>query len=181
MKALNIYRIISYIMTVLFIIGIICTITTATLFTAITIDPSIIPNEPGDYRLSIGVLQFHIADTMIAKPALMMYPLVLVFPTFIFWNFRVLFKNLAARKLFVHSNTKSIFGMGFVLLIASFINSIPDLLVAKKIISSMHFKGRVETLYTVNTSLLLASIFIILLGFFFHKAVQIAQENELTI
>ncbi|MGG0533431.1 DUF2975 domain-containing protein [Priestia aryabhattai] len=190
MSSRNGYRIIFNIMNFLFWAHLVVTGIALICTTGLLIDSSILKEAKESpnfhYSISDGVLGInlnnYVPDVQILQFLMMCVVVIMIFIAIIFWNFRVLFKNVSKGDLFVNSNTKSIFCIGIILLIQSFASGFPKAYIATKITPFVHIAdGSFKISYSVNGILLIAAIFILFLGVFFKKAVEIAQENELTI
>ncbi|MFJ7744628.1 DUF2975 domain-containing protein [Peribacillus sp. NPDC097295] len=183
MKKTNMYLILSFVMNMLFWITVVILFLVIAAISVVSIDSSIL-QEKGNLQMHIGVFDFHLTEV---SPYLALMKGILfgiggVFSAVMFWNFKVLFRNTGNGQLFVRSNAKAIFTIGTIMLISSLVSNIPKVYVANKVAPRIHLThGNLDIVYSVNTPLLYSSIFILLLGVFFNKAIKIAKENELTI
>jgi len=184
-KKNNTYRIISYIMNFLFWCNLIGVALVAAFSIFLSVDSSILKGG-NEVQASLGVLNFNLkgyeSNLNLGLVEVIILGIGGGFSTIMFWNFKILFSNAANDILFVESNTKAVFTIGIVLLISSLVSDIPKVYLANQLAPFIHLtKGNLEISYSMNSPLFVAAIFIILLGFFFKKAVKIVRENELTI
>ena len=183
MKKTNIYLILSFVMNILFWGTVVSLCLVIALLTFISIDSSIL-NETDNLHIPIGVFDVHVTEV---SPYLALMKVIIlciggVFSAIMFWNFKILFRNTGNGQLFVRSNSVAIFIIGTIMLVSSLVSNIPNVYMANKVAPLIYLThGSLDISYSVNKPLLYSSIFIILLGVFFNKAIKIAKENELTI
>ncbi|NRD78513.1 DUF2975 domain-containing protein [Bacillus sp. BRMEA1] len=181
---INVIKLISILLTVFFWVGLIITVCTSAVVASLAFKPSILKGaEINSYNhITVGIFNISYHNNSVLPPDLLTAPLFFVLLTLLCWYFRKIFKNLSQGKLFVSNNANAIIIIGILLLINSLIISLPDLLIAKQLLPKIHIdNGQVNASYNIPTPLFIASVLIIFLGVFFHKAVKIASENELTI
>lgn len=185
MNKKNGYRILFYLVNTLFWLNVFSSCMIGLMIIYFKFDDSILQNSSFNVSLAKGLLHIHFNEypgTKLAQLAILSGFISSVFSIAMLWSFKTLFRNAAKGVIFTSSNTKAIFSIGIILLIGSIISKVPSFYIATKLAPLVHLTNATLNIsYSIDKTLFIASVFILLLGAFFKKAVKIAEENELTV